>query len=137
MLLIGIYSAFAVDCASVTPMIAKQMSCVYVCVAGPPGGADMVSSDSAAIGKEVTFTCVVNDPGNPKAHDYNWHISDDSWSCAVDSVNADVYHCIVSNDCNVTVSCTPSNSVGSGQTVILPVPVIGGMGSPKFQTILF
>ena len=90
----------------------------------------IISSAEAVIGEEITFTCDVSDKGNPEADDYNWDISDDRWSCDVDSANADAYQCTVFNDCSVTVSCTPSNSHASGQTAASAVSVTGGMIMP-------
>ena len=84
------------------------------------------------MGEPMTFTCDVSDKGNPEAEDYSWDISDDRWNCDVDSVNKNVYRCIVFNDGDVIVSCTPSNSLASGRTVTLNVPVIGGTDSSNY-----
>ena len=63
------------------------------------------------IDKQITFTCVVGDTGNPPAHAYVWQSSDDSWSC---SENGNAYMCTVANDCNVTVGCAAENEAGPG-----------------------
>ena len=76
----------------------------------------------------MTFTCDVSDKGNPEADDYSWDISDDRWDCDVDSVNNDVYHCTVFNDCSVTISCTPSNHA-YGDTGTMTVVVTRGNNS--------
>ena len=110
-------------------IIAFLFDSCQVSVAGAPGDdTEITSSDNTVIGEQMTFTCDVSDKGNPEADDYNWDISDDRWDCDVDSVNNNVYHCTVFNECGVTVSCTPRNHAG-GKTATEPVVATGGVNT--------